>query len=317
MEETPAISVIIPVYESEPYLRECLDSLLLQDIKEPYEVILAVDPSEDDSLLIAESYAASHKEIKVLDQSGERLGIQKSRLHALSEASAPYVTFMDADDVMAPNGLRTALEAISGSGADVVNFSFYILSGKKARPFPFTHLWNRVYKGKRIMKALLFDASVRAFLWAKVFKRELLLNSDTIGLFDRKDMFEDVAYVFGILVSADKMVSTPKRYYFYRKGVEGSTTTVRRSDRAARHLTVFALERIYLEERKPEYLGAWRRKAWRAYMSLRYDLGRDKKAGATKDYVRRVKKEMRLLKKKAPLKREGVIWEGVDKRALG
>lgn len=122
------LSVVIPVYNCEPYLPECLDSLLDQDLdKSEYEIICVNDGSTDGSLAILRRYADREQNVKVLEQTNQ--GVCSARNHGMGEAKGDYVWFVDADDFIQRNILgklkRIACEApnerISMSG-------YYIMS---------------------------------------------------------------------------------------------------------------------------------------------------------------------------------------------
>jgi glycosyltransferase involved in cell wall biosynthesis len=313
----PAISVVIPVYNSEAHLKECLDSLLFQDVKEPFEVLLAIDPCKDNSLAIALKYSLAHPEIRVLNQE-QRLGQAASRFHAIQEAKAPYITFMDADDIMARKGLRTALETIRRTKVDCVNFSFYVLKGNdKSFAYPFGTSKERIIKKEKALALFFNDRSVRGFLWTKVYKKEVFTRKPLIHLFETKDMFEDVAVNFSLLDACESVCVSPEAYYFYRKGEENAATSQKRTDRSLKHLTVFALIRYYLEkENNQSVLKIFFKKLDRLYLSLLFDLRLDLKNGAPKSLKKELNREFKALKKKGPLQVQGHLYEDTIKRVF-
>ena len=89
------ISIIIPVYNAEHYLRQCIESVIAQTF-EDWEAILVNDGSKDGSLAICQEYAAKDKRIKVIDKSNG--GPSSARNRGLNEAKGEFVYFMDADD---------------------------------------------------------------------------------------------------------------------------------------------------------------------------------------------------------------------------
>ena len=122
-------SVIIPVYNTAEYLRECLDSVLDQKQKD-IEIILVDDGSDDGSLEIEEEYAANYPFIRLLRQDHEYQGTARNR--GLEIAQGEFVYFMDSDDVMAKNAVGIKLtksqqklfdEAISSGSRDGLDIS--------------------------------------------------------------------------------------------------------------------------------------------------------------------------------------------------
>ena len=92
----PAISVIIPLYNCAPWLRECLNSVVLQTLKD-IEILIVDDKSTDNSVSIAEEYAAQDRRIRIF-RSTENLGPGPSRNTAIAQACGEYIAFMDGDD---------------------------------------------------------------------------------------------------------------------------------------------------------------------------------------------------------------------------
>lgn len=95
MEQSPKVSVIIPVYNAEKYLRECLDSVVNQTLKE-IEIICVDDGSTDGSLTILREYRKKDKRVKVLTQANE--GVSAARNRGLLSACGEFVAFLDSDD---------------------------------------------------------------------------------------------------------------------------------------------------------------------------------------------------------------------------
>lgn len=110
------ISVIIPVFNVERYLRTCLNSILDQTYK-PFEVILIDDGSTDDSLKICNEYAATHEWIHVIHKENE--GISKTRNLGMSIAKGNYFSFIDPDDWLHEDMYRRLVDALRNTGADL------------------------------------------------------------------------------------------------------------------------------------------------------------------------------------------------------
>ena len=114
------ISVIIPIYNAEKYLPECLASIERQSFQ-AFELILVDDGSTDDSLLIAQTYADAHPNVTVISKSNEGPGMTRNR--GLSLATGKYVYFLDSDDYIADHTLEEVWEEAEHTQADMVLFS--------------------------------------------------------------------------------------------------------------------------------------------------------------------------------------------------
>lgn len=100
------LSIIVPVYNAESYLQQCLDSLLSQDIlKEDYEILCVNDGSRDGSLEILQQFARDAGNVTVIDK--ENGGVTTARNAGLEAARGEYIWFVDADDLLKPNILGT------------------------------------------------------------------------------------------------------------------------------------------------------------------------------------------------------------------
>ncbi len=118
--EKPKISVVIPVYNVEKYLRECLDSICTQSLKE-IEIICVNDGSTDSSLAILEDYAKQESRVKIISQKNAGLGAARNM--GLSNAFGEFVYFVDSDDMLPQNALVKMYSSLKKEKLDVLFFS--------------------------------------------------------------------------------------------------------------------------------------------------------------------------------------------------
>ena len=104
-----AISVIVPIYNTKPYLAECIESILDQKINVPIEVLLIDDGSTDGCGEVCDKYAARDERVRVIHQ--ENQGLSAARNAGLAAADSEYLVFLDADDALRPGALQAALDA--------------------------------------------------------------------------------------------------------------------------------------------------------------------------------------------------------------
>ncbi len=127
------ISIIVPVYNASKYLRECLDSLVNQDFKGDYEIILVNDGSTDDSLSICQEYASKHSNITVL--TGENGGVSVARNKGIDASRGDWFFFADADDLMTPDALTTLYQRQQETNADMLFANVvYLIDGVAQKP---------------------------------------------------------------------------------------------------------------------------------------------------------------------------------------
>jgi glycosyltransferase involved in cell wall biosynthesis len=319
VEKAPVLTVIVPVYNSGKTLARALTSLTEeQDFLEPYEVLLMIDPSKDDSLAIAESFQKRHAFIRI-EAPEKRLGIGLSRIEGIEKVTTPYFSFMDADDYLAPNCLSTLYKAIEETRSDCVNCSFYFVSGKKAKAHPFPWAKNAMLTREKALAYFFDDSYIRGFCWNKIYRTSIAQNRPLLVLGAPLDMqFEDVALNASLFSYCQKVTLLKKPLYYYDKTNAGSAMSVPRSNRSLRHLVVFALQRLFFEEKHDRAaLQAFKKKRYRIWLSLIYDRHLDKKNGATKAYLKEVKQDYRLLHQmKKPLVRAGSFFENDAEKAF-
>ena len=116
------LSIIVPVYNVEKYLAKCLVSLLNQDIASTaYEIIVINDGSTDGSYAIAQKYAEFNTNLILLKQ--ENKGLSATRNRGVNEAKGKYIYFVDSDDFIAPNILKTLLNTLEENDLEILAFN--------------------------------------------------------------------------------------------------------------------------------------------------------------------------------------------------
>ena len=119
----PLISIILPVFNVEKYLRQSLDSIVSQDLTN-CEVLLINDGSTDDSLDILNEYAQKYSRLQVIDKKNE--GVSVTRNLGLDFAKGEYFIFMDADDLLHPELLSIVCKEIGNGYPDIITWDFII-----------------------------------------------------------------------------------------------------------------------------------------------------------------------------------------------
>ncbi|MBR3498454.1 MAG: glycosyltransferase [Selenomonadaceae bacterium] len=236
MANAPAVSVIIPMFNAEKYIAECLDSVLAQTFQD-FEVIIVNDCATDGSRQIAESYLEKFGgRLKIYDNESN-LGISSTRNNGLLRAQGEYVFFMDDDDLI----LASALEELYGKAkhfnVDVVNFTeAYSMSedGKEVtRKFSVGKI-----KGKYLLESNM-EWRIKNFLlhdrfgwapWRKMSRREFLLENKIFFPVKLKRV-EDVMWTHALLFFAKKIIHVPRAVYFHRSSLVSESVTMSRLER--------------------------------------------------------------------------------------
>ena len=117
------LSIIVPIYNVEQYLGKCIDSLLNQDLPhKDYEIILVDDGSPDGCPAICDDYAKTHSNVRVIHR--QNGGLSAARNSGIEVAQGRYVQFVDSDDYLEPNVLKTLVEKMEDDNLDILRFNY-------------------------------------------------------------------------------------------------------------------------------------------------------------------------------------------------
>ncbi len=206
------ISIIIPVYNSEKYLEECLDSVLRQTFTD-YEVIIVDNSSTDTSMEIAERYAKVYPCINIIKHETNR-GLLQSRITGAKNAQGEYLMNIDSDDFLTTEtALETLNYKIDVSDADIIQFN--ISSDADWGEWFTPHSLSSINGDK--IKHLYFGNIRCSTLWSRLIKKELYLKA--ISAIPRDiniTMSEDVAQMPIIMNLAESYIGIDDRLYHYR-----------------------------------------------------------------------------------------------------
>lgn len=173
----PQVSVIIPVYNVEPYLDEALQSVLGQSLTD-LEVIAVDDGSTDGSLAILQRYAARDSRVKVFSQTNQ--GQSAARNAALQHAHGKYLYFMDSDDSIKPGALQRCYDYITDTGADFIFFDADTVYEEGASPIPWDYCRTSLcqpyhaYQGEPLLRLMLDTGKHSCVVWALFVRNDYL-----------------------------------------------------------------------------------------------------------------------------------------------
>ena len=209
------ISIIVPVYNVEQYLDECVQSIVNQTYQD-LEILLIDDGSTDSSGAICDKWAAADSRIRVTHQKNG--GISAARNAGLDMATGEAVYWVDSDDYIDKDLCRKAMEAMVSQNADMVVFGSYRFGMDKN-----FEAKGKVYEGylprERVLQEML-RGKLSDCVWSRICRRDLY---DDIR-FPEGRIFEDVATMHKLYLKTEKIFFLPERLYYYRKR-EGSVVT--------------------------------------------------------------------------------------------
>lgn len=204
------ITVIVPAFNAEKYLKGCLDSVIRQSLNS-WELIIADDGSSDRTGEIADQYAAKDNRIKVIHLSNQ--GVSATRNACIDASEGRYLAFVDADDYLEPDCLKELFERAEESKADIVQCSFF--EDSEGEKIPDANPVDKTYEDADSLMRAFFAGThgdIRDSVWAKLFRREAFadIRFDT-GL----SIYEDGYYVYQCLRKTSKAVCFGKPLYHY------------------------------------------------------------------------------------------------------
>lgn len=216
------LSIIIPFYNVEQYIAECLDSVYEQDIpEEEYEVICVNDGSPDHSREIVLEYQRKHSNLVLVEHEvNKKLGAARNTGRAVARGN--YIWNVDSDDKIVPNCLGNLLRICEGNDLDVLEFGRIRFWEDKSENMRNIRPTEKVVSGLDYLGQIeAEELSMMCVVWRRLVRRAFL---DENHIFSPEiNMGEDVPYSFKVLVSAKRMMVIPDRCYFYRTNPESLT----------------------------------------------------------------------------------------------
>ena len=218
-EYAPAISVIVPVFNTDAYLRQCMDSLVAQTFRD-FEVIVVDDGSTDDSPNVVAEYAERFDWVSIITKPNGGLG--DARNAGIGAAHGEYLSFVDGDDYVSPYMLEHAYGRAVATDADVVVFQMMGFDSETGREFPYTEGPLDLYGASLAEQpALLVSASPS--VCNKLFRRRLFTDHEME--FPVRMTFEDLATTCCLFAFANRIEKVEEFLYFYRRARSGSITS--------------------------------------------------------------------------------------------
>lgn len=227
------ISIIIPIYNSESYLNQCIESIINQTYTN-LEIILVNDGSTDNSANICEYYAQKDNRIKVIYQQNQRIGAARNR--GLEEATGDWVTFLDSDDYMEINAYEIALNVAMKYTADIIQWDLIfepekgctdIIDNKPVYPYT-----ERICNNEEAL-AVMFEYknmdtrfnhlwTVSHCIWPKLYKIDLFRDIR----FPINKEYEDEMILHKLFIKASKVIFINERFVHYRLRANSTVHTM-------------------------------------------------------------------------------------------
>lgn len=217
---SPKVSVLIPVYNAEKYVEQCLAALSAQCFSD-FEIICLDDGSRDSSVKVLRDVMRREPRLRLIEQANAGVAAARNRL--LAAARGKYVAFVDADDWAEPDYLQVLFDAAEKENADITK-CFFKEFDTRTGTFQAACCASRFYKNPGDSPAEKFLCGYYdSVVWGKLWRLDFLRAHGLTFL--NGQVAEDLAFVTQAFCLARKITLVRRELYIYRKGVDGAITS--------------------------------------------------------------------------------------------
>lgn len=221
----PSVSLLVPVYNVEKYLPECIDSALAQTLKD-IEIICIDDGSTDTSATILDEYGSKDPRIQVIHKPNSGYGASMNR--GLDAATGEFIAILESDDIMLPQALETLHNLATSFDVDAVkgNFNFYWSKpDKRTEPFDLVRRADCGHVVDVIDDPYIFHQ--KPSIWSGLYKRSFLAEHNIRFLETPGASYQDTSFAFKAYAAAKKIAFTQDAIINYRQDNESSSVNNR------------------------------------------------------------------------------------------
>lgn len=217
------ISIVIPVYNVENYLKECVDSLINQEQSNLTEIILIDDGSKDTSGLICDEYSNKYDNVIVIHQ--QNSGQSKARNNGIKKSSGEYIMFVDSDDYLDDEKIISKiLRIIELNSPDLIMYGFKKMYENSDKVYE-----KKIISGNIDIKKLIEKNYYKGCPWDKIIKKKILIDNNIF--FPEGMLSEDIDFCANILknINLNKIEIINENPYVYRQRTNSTTKTIKES----------------------------------------------------------------------------------------
>lgn len=262
MKKQPKISILVPCYNVEKYIRQCMDSVVNQTLKD-IEIIAINDGSKDNTLSILKDYAKNDKRIIIIDKANSGYG--DSMNQGLKRATGEYIGIVESDDFVELNMFETLYNIASDKALDVVKSNFYYYwsktgENKKAEAMPPNQI-------NKIINPLNENDIFWSMpcIWSAIYKREFLLEKEINFLPTPGASYQDTAFNFKVWASAHQVSFTDQAFLHYRQDNENSSVNSKKKTFCICD-EYHEIEKFITERNLTQLIPLMHRLKWASYM---------------------------------------------------
>lgn len=209
------ISIIVPIYNVEKYLKKCIDSILNQTYKN-LEIILVNDGSTDNSYSICNEYSKKDKRVIVVNKKNG--GLSDARNHGLKVANGEYIGFVDSDDYINKHMYENLMRVMSTYYVDIVSCGIKKVyeNDKENIEYQISHENVEIYSVEEALLSLIEEKDIKQTVWNKLYKKDVIEDI----VFEVGKIHEDEYWSYQVIGNASKIayLDTELYYYLQREG---------------------------------------------------------------------------------------------------
>lgn len=242
------ISIIVPVYNVEKYLRRAIDSILNQTYPH-LEILLIDDGSTDHSGLICEEYSQMDKRVTVYHK--QNGGLSDARNFGLKKATGQYIGFVDSDDYLHPEMYRIMYNALQDNDCDIAEVDFEMVHDSNKMPIinEISEVLTKKFDHTEAMINIMLDYCGN-YAWNKLYKRELWNKIE----FPYGRLFEDVATTYKIVDAASSMIRIYIPLYYYTVRAGSIVTSKMTREKELQHLKGLNEMLLFIAQKRHQLL---------------------------------------------------------------
>lgn len=259
--DKPLVSIVVPIYNVERYLPDCIESLTAQTYSN-IEILLIDDGSTDSSGTLCDKYAQLDSRVRVIHQPNG--GLSAARNAGTAAAAGAYITYVDGDDIITPDMVDILMSALVQHGAQMsVGMLQWLTETEEMASSVQTNPEVRVFSSRQALELMLYQNVLENGACAKIIKTEIAKKS----LFPEGRLYEDLAVVHEWFFNAEPIVCTYQYVYGYIQ--HGASIMHREFSEKSLQLKLSADEmEAFVAENCPELLPAAKARKFSAYSQL-------------------------------------------------
>ena len=223
--ENIKLSIIVPVYNVEQYIRPCMESIFQQGLDDSdFELILVNDGTQDNSFGVISDILELHKNVIILKQ--ENSGPSTARNNGIRCARGQYLMFVDSDDLLVNHSIAKLLDVAIDKSVDLLVSDFFRLTDKQITEGKYNCFPGNLITEKNGWELYLEDLDPHeCYVWRIMFRREFIMRN-SISFIMHSYCFEDVPFVQECYLKANKCVKVNSTTYIYRIGHVSITSSM-------------------------------------------------------------------------------------------